>query len=239
MLQELLESKAKRQRTGWGTAASAVLHGGVIALSVAATMREVNAARPDETEPPPIYIPAPAPAAPTPTTARTSTSAPNPSLPPVAPPLPSFILTDIPTTIPPAGSAIDEDALRKWNDGARRVGETVAGGGAGVSAVVTDGIYHLHMVDKAVVSAANNPSPRYPEMLRQAGVGGTVLAQFVVDTLGRVDMGSFRVLSADHELFADAVRITLPRMRFLPAQVGERKVAQLVQMPFAFSITAK
>ena len=79
--------------------------------------------------------------------------------------------------------------------------------------------------------------PRYPDILRQAGVEGEVLAQFVVDTSGRAEMNSYKVLKTTHELFGNAVKNALPGMRFIPAEVGGRKVRQLVQQPFTFAIS--
>ena len=67
-------------------------------------------------------------------------------------------------------------------------------------------------------------------------IEGDVLATFVVDTTGRADPASFKVLRATHQLFERAVRDALPRMRFVPAEVGGRKVRQLVQQPFSFAI---
>ena len=58
-----------------------------------------------------------------------------------------------------------------------------------------------------------------------------------VDTTGRAEMASFKVLKSTHELFTNAVKSSLPQMRFYPAEVGGRKVKQLVQMPFQFSLT--
>jgi periplasmic protein TonB len=63
-----------------------------------------------------------------------------------------------------------------------------------------------------------------------------VLAQFVVDTTGKAEVGTFKVLKSSHDLFAQAVRSALPGMRFIPAEVGGRRVKQLVQQPFAFAI---
>ncbi|HKG90391.1 MAG TPA: TonB family protein, partial [Gemmatimonadaceae bacterium] len=185
-----------------------------------------------------IYQATPAEPVRRPEPATAGPSAPGPVV-PTLPTLPNLTVSEIPSTIPPAGEAIDQAAIDALNQGFRPGGSLVgaAGGGAGVAAVATDGVYDAHMVDKAVVSVGDNPIPRYPEMLRQASIGGTVLAQFVVDTLGRVDLRSIRVLRSDHELFSDAVRLNLPRMRFLPAQVGDRKVPQLVQMPFTFAVT--
>ena len=68
----------------------------------------------------------------------------------------------------------------------------------------------------------------------EAGVEDPV--SFVVDTTGRADIASFKVIRTSHELFATAVKNALPRMRFIPAEVGDKKVRQLVQQPFSFAI---
>ena len=49
-------------------------------------------------------------------------------------------------------------------------------------------------------------------------------------------MASFKVIKSSHDLFTNSVRQVLPQMRFHAAEVGGRKVRQLVQMPFQFSL---
>jgi len=73
-------------------------------------------------------------------------------------------------------------------------------------------------------------------VLRATNVEGSVLAQFVVDTFGRADMGEFKVLKSDHDLFTATVMNTLPMIKFYPAELNGHKVKQLVQMPFEFSL---
>jgi len=103
--------------------------------------------------------------------------------------------------------------------------------------VQTDQPYFEFQVEKQVAPMPNNPGPRYPDMLRSANVEGEVLAQFVVDTTGRAEMNTFKVLKSSHDLFTNAVKSQLPNMRFYAAEVGGRKVKQLVQMPFQFNLT--
>ncbi len=79
-------------------------------------------------------------------------------------------------------------------------------------------------------------SLRYPALLRSAQVEGRVLASFVVDANGRVDLSTFRVLRSDHTLFTNAVRQALETARYRAAEVGGRKVAQVVQQPFVFAL---
>lgn len=93
-------------------------------------------------------------------------------------------------------------------------------------------------VDREVVPL-RGVAPRYPSMLASASVEGTVVMQFVVDTLGRVESGSLDVLRADHPLFEQSVREALGRMRFVPAEAGGRKVRQLVEQPFTFALARR
>lgn len=78
--------------------------------------------------------------------------------------------------------------------------------------------------------------PRYPPALRAQGVRGTVVAQFVVDTNGRVDMRTFKVLSSSDAAFTTAVRAAVARTDFLPALLDGRKVRQLYEQPFTFQV---
>jgi TonB family protein len=96
--------------------------------------------------------------------------------------------------------------------------------------------YLEFQVEKPVRPIANSPTPKYPEILRQAGVEGEALVSFVVDEAGVADPATFKVIKATHELFATAVRQALPTMRFTAAEVGGRKVKQVVQAPFRFTI---
>jgi protein TonB len=91
-------------------------------------------------------------------------------------------------------------------------------------------------VEKAILAIPGTSNPRYPSMLQSAGVEGDVRAQFVVDTLGRVEAGSVKILSTSHDLFGTAVRDALMRARFTPAEAGGRKVRQLAEQVFTFTI---
>lgn len=96
--------------------------------------------------------------------------------------------------------------------------------------------YQDFEVEKPVMQAPNSAAPAYPDFLRKAGVEGEALVSFEVDTTGFVDIATFKVVRASHDAFAASVRNALPRMRFFPAEIGDRKVRQLVQQPFTFAI---
>jgi TonB family protein len=78
--------------------------------------------------------------------------------------------------------------------------------------------------------------PDYPAPLRSAGIEGQVVVQFVVNEAGRVDRESVRIVSASNDLFAGSVAGALGWMRFTPARIGTRAVAQLVQQLFVFRL---
>lgn len=104
-----------------------------------------------------------------------------------------------------------------------------------LAATSADVLYE-YQVDQPVRIAAGSTKPRYPDILRTAGVVGEVLVSFVVDETGHADAETFKVLRSTHDLFASAVKRALPDMEFTPAEVGGRKVKQLVEQPFSFAI---
>ena len=83
------------------------------------------------------------------------------------------------------------------------------------------------------------PMPRipFPSALLSSGgtTSGSVLVEFAVDTTGRPDLSTVKILATDHALFSSAVRKAIPSMRFAPAEENGRKVRGLVQVPFRFS----
>lgn len=62
------------------------------------------------------------------------------------------------------------------------------------------------------------------------------MLQAMVDTAGRVEQGSIRVLSSSHQAFEAAAIEMLRATRFLPGRSGERPVRALVRVPFKFQI---
>lgn len=101
-----------------------------------------------------------------------------------------------------------------------------------------DTVYFEFQVDRAAKPLPDNEPPHFPDALRATRSRGSVLAQFVVDTMGTPDPRTFKVLRTSDSSFTSAVRAGLPTMRFTPAEIGGRKVKQLVQMPFDFQVSA-
>jgi protein TonB len=237
MFDNLIESKASKQKRAGGTLVSTVVHAIIISAAVYGTLHasqgldkpkaeKVEFVQVKKDEPPPPKEEKPPPP---------------PEVVMKAPPPKGFQVLTAPIKIPDV--LPDIDLSKKVTNEEDFTGKGVAGGVAkgivgGTPQPVNDNqTYFEFQVEKQVSPFPGNPAPRYPDMLRSANVEGEVLAQFVVDSLGKADMSTFKVLKATHDLFTNAVKASLPNMKFYPAEVGGRKVRQLVQMPFQFSLT--
>jgi protein TonB len=236
MFDNLIESQAAKQKRAGGFMWSFVIHSILISGAVYATYSVGNAlekpkaekvefvtVKKDEPPPPKEEVKPP------------------PEVIMKAPPPKGFQVLTAPIKIPDVLPQIDMS--KKVTDEADFTGKGVAGGIAkgvvgGTPTPVNDNqTYFEFQVEKQVTPYPNNTAPHYPDMLRSANVEGEVLAQFVVDTTGRADMSQFHILKSTHDLFTNAVKSALPNMKFYPAEVGGKKVRQLVQMPFQFNLT--
>jgi periplasmic protein TonB len=95
-------------------------------------------------------------------------------------------------------------------------------------------VYIEPELEHPVARDPSSDGPRYPEALRKKGVEGLVVIRFIVDTSGHADSTTFSVVEATHPAFEEAVRTALPRMRFIPAQLGDKHVPELVMQEFRF-----
>ena len=233
MFDQLIETRAAKQKRSGGTVISIVLHAVLITAAVILTKKTADALEKPKEE---KVVLAETKKEPEPEKPKEQ-----PKDQPVvqaAPPKGFQVLTppiEVPDVIP------DVDLSRKATDEGDFSGKGVQGGvGKGVEGgtgpVITDQPYFDFQVEKAAAAIPGSGNPAYPEMLKSSGVEGEALVQFIVDTTGRAETGSFKVLRASHDAFGQAVRAALPRMRFLPAEIGGRKVRMLVQQPFAFAL---
>lgn len=76
----------------------------------------------------------------------------------------------------------------------------------------------------------------YPEQLRDAGVTGQTVLQFVIDENGRVEPSSVEILSSSNDQFAAAARRIVSSMRFSPAKSGGRTVRVTTTLPVTWAI---
>ena len=135
--------------------------------------------------------------------------------------------TEIPTDIPPIN-------LQEKFDPKDYSGSGVEGGVA-TGMVPMGEVYAEALVDVRPDLLAG-PPPIYPELLRQAGIQGRVLVQFVVDTMGKAEVSTIRIIQTPNPGFNDVVRTSVVRSQFRPGRVRGRAVRVLTELPFDFKI---
>jgi protein TonB len=257
---------SKKGRSAGGTLFSVILHVLIISFAIFATARastrkpeKVKATKvsfvemkKDEPPPPPKKKEPPPPPkkaeAPKPKTPKVEV----PKLPKVEAPAPpqGFKVVAPPVSVPTNLPTIDlSKAITNEADfsgkgvkggtadgvkgGTGKEGDT--GKEAGPAKEEEHGPYMEFQVEKPVQKIGGD-APEYPSQLRDQGVEGQVIAQFVVNESGRYEPGSLKILNSSNSAFTAAVKDALPRMRFSAAQIGGKKVQQLVQMPFQFNM---
>lgn len=228
MLRTLLESRSGRARNEFGTAASVTIHFILILLAAFATAVSARP-KPEPESPTVLHWVTPRHLASGPV-AHSITRASGDASEPVR--LPSISLA-ISANIPDVNIAL----------GAARNDEFPAGlssaADAGKSALGNSGVektaYDASEVDRPV-QPLSGVVPVYPAAMRFAGIEGEVEAQFIVNEQGGAEVSSLRIVRSTNDRFAGSVRQALPKMRFVPAQLGGRPVAQTVQQLFSFRL---
>jgi len=226
----LIESERRSERSVAGTIVSIALHATLITLAVYATAN-AGAVRVSTVPDTVITIYPPRTNHASHWEPARTRSQPRPATPLPHEPDLGFPIT-IPDSLPPVDSrtpAIPIDSLFA-SSGVGNVGKPAATSASASS----DDPMSASQVDKPALPRDGNPIPKYPSVLESSRIEGRVLVQFVVDTLGGVDMSTLRVLESSNELFVRAFAETLHKLRFYPAEAGGRKVKQVVQLPLKF-----
>lgn len=97
-------------------------------------------------------------------------------------------------------------------------------------------VFKANQVDRrATLDTAIDLQLEFPPSLFAAGVQGLVIAEFVVDTAGKVEHETVGIVSSTDALFSSAVRAALNTASYIPALKAGKPVRQLVQQPFRFT----
>jgi protein TonB len=80
----------------------------------------------------------------------------------------------------------------------------------------------------------SQPAPKYPAALESVGVEGSVVLEFVIDTTGRVERQSVRIVESGQRPFDDAARQAVLGARFQPARLSGRPVRQMARQTVRF-----
>ncbi|HEX9705650.1 MAG TPA: energy transducer TonB [Gemmatimonadales bacterium] len=136
--------------------------------------------------------------------------------------------TVIPTDIPPIN-------LQEKFDPRDYSGSGVEGG-IGTGLVPSGDQVYAEAVVEEKPELLSAPQPEYPQLLRTAGIEGTVIVQVVIDTMGRAEPTSLRIVRSPNPGFDQPVKNAVLRALFRPARVHGRAVRVLVQIPFNFTL---
>ncbi|HEX7118545.1 MAG TPA: TonB family protein [Longimicrobiales bacterium] len=234
----LLASRPKKERKAAATALSLLIHGGVVAGLVWATLAMAQGADEVEEEqitlfqieeePPPPPPPPPPPEAPPP--------------PPSALPVPKgFQTLAAPEIIPPEIPPPDLNFQVREMD---FTGEGVEGGrGDGdpnekkapvditLAPVFTPMTVKPRLKNAREVARALER--HYPPILRDSGIGGTVVLWFLIDEQGNVVKTQLRK-SSGYDALDEAAPKVAAVMKFSPAMNRDEKVKVWVEIPITF-----
>ncbi len=221
---ELIEStRAVSLQAGWaGRAGSFALHSALVATAIVATSEAGRVEREPREIAPLIWKQPPRPPASEPLPA--APRVPRMDQPNIVIPAPPAIM---PGDIPPPAPFAPEPVPFVPGAVVRPGGEAVA--------LSPTAIHETRYVQE-VPLLLRHPPLRYPDLLRQAGIEGTVLLEAVLDTLGMVERGSLRVMQGGHPLFEAEAGALVAGSRYRPARVNGRPVRVRVQVPVTFSL---
>ena len=115
--------------------------------------------------------------------------------------------------------------------------------GSLLNSLDTSHVYGGMEVDEPAEAYRNNPTIPWPgtrdrndngasETDQRDAKGASVIARFVVDTVGCVDSTSFRVVEASDSSFSKAVQQVITKLHYKPAQRGGQKVRSWVLWKF-------
>jgi protein TonB len=231
VFENLIESKPKASRTLGQSVLSVIVHVGLIFGAVKATqgVAESIANRPIDTtmvflKPPPP--PPPPPDQPPPDVIVSQNPPPKGFQTVVAP-------TDIPKDIPPID--LNEKPFDPKDFTGKGVEGGIAAGIVGGTGPVTGEVFLEAQLDDPV-QPISIPTPRYPPVLQSAGIAGAVDLQYVVDTTGHAEPGSFKVLKTTHPAFVEPAKEAIAKGVFKPAKFKGQAVRQLVQQRISFKV---
>jgi protein TonB len=230
MLTRLIESRATVARNEFGASASVAIH--LVIITVAAYFTTAKAIVEEEPDQPPplVWLHTQPIAHHNAQSTRTRSQTPSSR----ATAAPATVSLAISPNIPSVDITLASVRPAEFGDG---VTGSTTNASASSGPTHNDGeAFDALEVDTPASALAGGIAPTYPPSLRSAGIEGRVIAQFVVDTRGRASRESIRILSATNDLFSESVRKAIGQMRFAPAKIGSKPVAQLVQQLFVFKL---
>ena len=100
---------------------------------------------------------------------------------------------------------------------------------------LSDQVYMESVVEERP-EVLSGPQLQYPDLLRQASIQGRVLVQAIIDTSGRAEPQSVKVIQSPNPGFDQPAKNYVLRALFRPARVHGRAVRVLLNLPIDFKI---
>ena len=131
----------------------------------------------------------------------------------------------------------DTLAKHKSDSSSRSPSEDSSGTGAeGDDKMRTNAEVFMEAIVEEKPAVLSGPTLQYPALLRQAQIQGRVLIQAIIDTLGRAEPNSVKVLQSPNPGFDQSAKTYVLNDLFRPARVHGRAVRVLLQIPVDFKL---
>jgi protein TonB len=226
MFDRLVASAPPKSWSALGTLSSVAIHGAVLVLAVRATVGTGGGTGTVAVDTTMVFV-----------EPRDESKAEEP------PPVPALAAPEgfnvviapaaIPTSIPPNDLRETFDPRDYTGIGVERTGNAPLA--FGTADVPSGGTWAEAAVDEKP-EILSSPPLVYPDLLRQAGIEGSVLVEAIVDTTGRAEPGSIRVIQSANALFNPPALDVIARAVYRPGRVNGEPVRVLVNVPVNFSI---
>jgi len=155
---------------------------------------------------------------------------------PIAFDLPMLDMSELPD-LQPDVSVTEFDGATGIADDVLRLG--LGSGGLRSAGAARYSAFDENAVERRATPVAENRLPRYPTQMISRGIETKFEVTFVIDSTGAVDQATVEWPAAVEREFAKAVVAVLSKWRFVPAQIGGRRVRQRVAQPFQFRLEGR
>lgn len=237
MFSNLIASNPKKEGSAGSAFLSTFIHAGLIVLAVFLTARVRNTVKEDEQINVLIPVPEEEPPPPPPPPPPPENTPPPPEITEVPK---GFQTLSVPTVIPPdippptAGPEINErDFSGEGVEGGKSTGTSTKVTAENIEAapVFTPYTVKPELLNRDAVSRALQRN--YPPLLRDAGIGGTVLTWMLINEQGTVMRTQVKEGSG-HEALDQAALKVADIMKFSPALNRDQKVKVWIALPIVF-----
>jgi TonB family protein len=150
-------------------------------------------------------------------------------------PLKDFQTVTVPALIP---IAIPPVNLQERFDPKDFTGVGVEDGTVISVARAPDQVFDPSVLDDPPILLSSPPLD-YPPLLRQAGIAGRVVVLAVIDTTGRAEPASVRVIQGAHPEFDQPSKQWMLNALFRPARAGGRRVRVRINRALDYTITSR